>query len=158
MDPISTLAASAVAILAPYLAAAGNEVSKELGKAALGKIGVLYETLKARFKKRGGAKEALADLKTEPSNEDVQAALRHQLVKEMNVDQTLVDTLRKLVEEINQDQPARAFLTQIYGGEVGQIINADRIDTITYTRESKSNESTAKSRKKKKLHPLSGAE
>jgi len=149
MDPISTLAASAVAILAPYLAEAGKELSKEIGKAALGKIGVLYETLKARFKKQPVAKEALSDLEAEPSNEDVQASLRRQLTKEMNVDQALVDTLQKLVDEINQDEPSRTFLTQVYGGEVGQIINAQRVDKITYTRESKPNEPTAKPGKKK---------
>jgi hypothetical protein len=148
MDPISTLATSAVAILAPYLAQAGTELSKEIGKATLGKIGVLYETLNARFKKRSGAKEALKDLETEPNNQDVQAALRRQLTKEMNVDQTLVDTLQKLVDEINRDQPSRTFLTQVYGGEVGQIINAHRIDKITYNRNPVQRESAPKRRKK----------
>lgn len=158
MDPITSLAASAVAILAPYLAEAGKELAKETGKAALGKIGVLYETLRARFKKKSSAKQALSDLEAEPNNEDVQGALRRQLTKEMNADATLAETLRKLLDEIEQDQPSHTFLTQVYGGEVGQIINAKHIGTVTYKRNSSQSESAAKPRKKTKPNSLAGAE
>lgn len=49
MTPVASLAATAVAVLAPYLAKAGEEIAKEAGQAVAAKIGPLYKTLKARF-------------------------------------------------------------------------------------------------------------
>ena len=137
MDPIASLAASVVAVLSPYLAKAGEEFAKEAGKTAANKFGALYQFLKTRFKKKPAAKEALADLEANPDNEDAKAALRRQLTKQMNADNTFVNTLRKILDEIDQDKESQTFLTQVYGGEVGQIINAHHIDTITYKKESK---------------------
>ena len=137
MDPITSLAASAVAILAPYLVEAGHEFAKETGKAAGGKIGALYTALKNRFKRKSSGKEALSELEAHPDNEDARAALRLQLTKQLMADKTFADSLRKILAEIDQDKASQSFLTQVYGGEVGQIINADHIGTITYGKESK---------------------
>ena len=138
MDPIATLSASAVAVLAPYLTKAGEEFSKEAGKAAANKFGAFYQFLKTRFKKKPAAEEALADLEANPDNEDAKAALRRQLTKQMNADKTFIDTLREYLNEIDQDEKAKSFLVQVYGGEVGQIINAHHIDTITYKKDARS--------------------
>jgi hypothetical protein len=137
MDPISTLATSAVAVLAPYLAEAGKEFAKEAGKTAAGKIEALYTALKNRFKKKSSGKEALSDLEANPDNEDAKAALRLQLTKQMSGDPTFADSLRQILAEINQDKASQSFLVQVYGGEVGQIINAGHIDSISYTPPSK---------------------
>jgi flagellum-specific peptidoglycan hydrolase FlgJ len=58
-----------------------------------------------------------------PGDEDAQAALRLQLKKQMATDPAFADTLRQLLEEIGQDEQTAAFLTQVYGGEVGKVIN-----------------------------------
>ena len=137
MDPITSLAASAVAVLSPYLAKAGEEFAKEAGKAAANKFGALYQFLKTRFKKIPVAKEALADLEANPENEDAKAALRRQLTKQMNADKAFIDALRKMLDEIDQDDRSHTFLTQVYGGEVGQIINAHYIESIKYKKDSK---------------------
>jgi hypothetical protein len=121
MDPIASLAATAVAVLAPYLAEAGKEFAKEAGKKAASKIGALHQTLKTRFKNKPAAKEALADLKANPDNPDAQAALRRQLTKQLNSDPTLKDTLRKLLDDIDQDEKSMSFLVQVYGGTVKAI-------------------------------------
>jgi hypothetical protein len=123
MDPNTSLAASAVAALAPYLAEAGTEFSKETGKAPANKIGALYQVLKTRFGNKPAAKEALADLEGNPSDQDAQAGLRRQLTKQMNADPTFRDTLQKLLDEIMQDKGSYSFLTQVYGGKVGNILN-----------------------------------
>ena len=120
---IASLAGSVVAVLAPYLAKAGEEIAKEAGKATANKVGLLYQTLKDRFKTRSSAKEALADLEAQPNDPDVQAALRIQLKKQMTKDQTLVDQLQQLLSEIKQDQETYSFLTQVYGGNVDSILN-----------------------------------
>jgi hypothetical protein len=136
MDPNIPLAASAVAVLAPYLAKAGDEFGKETGKAIASKIGALYQALKTRFENKPTAREALADLEANPGNEDAKAALRLQLRKQMNADPTLVDTLRQLLGEIDQDQGSISFLTQVYGGQVtsiGQIGTTSRLPGDTTT-------------------------
>lgn len=137
MDPSGSLAASVVAVLSPYLAKAGEEFAKVAGAAAANKFGALYQFLKTRFKKKPAAKEALVDLEANPENEDAKAALRRQLTKQMDADNTFIETLQKLLDEIDQDKESHTFLTQVYGGEVDQIINAHHIETINYKKDSK---------------------
>jgi hypothetical protein len=125
MDPatISALASGVVAALAPYLAKAGEAFAKGIGETASSKIGVLYQTLKNRFRSHPAAAEALANLEAAPDDEGTQAALRHQLEEKMRADAELADTLRQLLGKIGQDEKAATFLVQVYGGEVGKIIN-----------------------------------
>ncbi len=125
MDPtaLGTLAASIVAVLSPYLTKAGEEFAKEAGKAAGSKIGALYQAIKARLQHHPTANEALAELEKAPDDEDTRAALRVQLKKVMAADPAFADGLQKLVDDIGHDQPSATFLTQVYGGEVGKIIN-----------------------------------
>jgi hypothetical protein len=132
MDPatISALASGAVAALAPYLAKAGEAFAKGIGETASGKIGVLYQTLKNRFRSHPAADESLANLEATPDDEGTRAALRHQLEKEMRADPDLADTLRQLLEEIGQDKKAATFLTQVYGGKVDKIINIDQAEDV----------------------------
>jgi hypothetical protein len=124
MDPNQSLAASSVAALAPYLAKAGEEFAKETGKMGANKIGVLYQVLKVHFMNKPAANEALLDLEANPNDEDAQAALRLQLSKQLQADSTLTDTLLKLLDDIKKDQSSITFLTEVYGGTVGQIINS----------------------------------
>jgi hypothetical protein len=130
MDPIATLAASAVAALTPYLAKAGEEFAKEAGKAAVAKFSALYQVLKDRFKNKPTAKEALVDLETNPNDEDAQAALRLQLKKQLTADPSFVEALQKLVNDIKEDKETFSFLTQVYGGKVGDIFNIGKVGTL----------------------------
>ena len=145
MDPkvIATLASSIVAVLAPYLAKASAEFTKEIGKIGIEKVGALYQAIKAHFQSQPAAEEALKDMEATPDDEDTQAALRLQLKKQMEADPTFADMLRQLVEEIGQDEQAATFLSQVYdskvgilsqvyGSEVGKIsnINVDRVDRL----------------------------
>jgi hypothetical protein len=145
MDPkvISALASSIVTVLVPYLAKAGAELAKEIGKMSIEKIGTLYQAIKAHFQSHPAADEALTDMEATPDDEDTQAALRLQLKKQMEADPVFADMLHQLVEEIGQDEQAAAFLSQVYdskvgilsqvyGSEVGKIsnINVDRVDRL----------------------------
>jgi hypothetical protein len=119
-----------VAALAPYLAEAGKEIAKDMGKAALGKIGTLYDFLKKRFQGNSPAEGALADLAANPDDGDAQASLRVQMKKLMNTDPDLVKTIRKMLSEIKEDKASFSFLTQVYGGNVDKIINLGSADTV----------------------------
>jgi hypothetical protein len=127
---ITSLAASAVAALAPYLAKAGEEFAREAGKGALEKIGALYDFLKKRFQANPNAKGALDDLKANPDDEDAQAALRVQIKKLMKADPTIVKTVQQMLSEIKQDKGSVSFLTQVYGGNVDKIINIGTAGTV----------------------------
>lgn len=125
---IGALASAVVSILAPYLAKAGEEFAKEVGKSASEKMGAVYEMVKTRFKRRPAAAEALADFEASPEDNDTQAALRLQLKKEMDNDPEFGDELRDQVDKVSHDEQAATFLTQVYGGEVGEIFNIDKLE------------------------------
>jgi hypothetical protein len=137
MDPVTALAATAVAALAPYLAKAGEKFAEEAGKAAAGKLGALYQFLKERFEKKPDIQPVFQYLEANPKSEDAQAAMRVQLVMQLMKDKEFEESLQKMVDEIKQDPASQSFITNVYGGEVGQIVNAGSIDTITYSREAK---------------------
>jgi hypothetical protein len=132
MDPISSLAATAVAALAPYLAKAAEKFAEETGKAAADKIGVLYQALKTRFENKPAAGEALADLEANPNDDDSKAALRRQLTKQMEADPAFKDTVQKLLDDIDKDEKSMSFLVQVYGGHVKNITQiAGKVEKLT---------------------------
>ncbi len=82
MIEFAPLAASTVALLIPLLGKALDKGVEEVGKAAA--TGILRK-LKDKLG-HAGAKEALEDLSSQPTDADTQAALRRQLVKAMEAD------------------------------------------------------------------------
>lgn len=97
MDPV-TLAGSAVALVAPYLAEGGKELAKKVGGAAGGRIVKPYDKVKAKL--TGGGAEALADFEKRPEDANNRAALRVQLRKALESDPAFRAELAALVEEI----------------------------------------------------------
>jgi hypothetical protein len=132
MDPttISALAAGMVAVLAPYLAKAGEEFAKEVGKAASDKLGALCQMVKARLQAHPAGAKALAEVAAKPEDEAARSALRLELEKQMEADPAWAGTLRQLLDEVAQDKQGATFLTQVYGGKVGKIINIDRTKKV----------------------------
>jgi len=131
MDPIASLAATAVAALAPYLAKAGEKLAEKTGEAVADKIGALYQVLKTRFEDKPAPKEALTDLEAHPKDPDSKAALRRQLTKQMDADPSLKDTLEKLLDDIDKDEKSMSFLIQVYGGNVRNINQIGSVDNLT---------------------------
>jgi hypothetical protein len=121
MDTIPALAATTVATLAPYLTEAGKEFAKTIGKSAVDKIGVLYQALTNHFRNNNSGQKALADLRSQPEKADVRSILQDELTEQMNSDPTFKNILRKLLDAIDQDDEAMAFLRQIYGSQVKSV-------------------------------------
>ena len=121
MDP-TTLAASAVSILSPYLAKAADMVAS---KAA----GDLYALLHSKLAQKPAAAEALQDLEEAPADADAQAALRLQLKKALNEDEDLAAQLQKLVKQASH--PAGGVIKAsgrgvAAGGDIsGQVFTGD---------------------------------
>lgn len=110
---VATIAATVVAFLSPYFVESGKAAAKKAGEALVGAI-------ERRFKKKPAAQEALDDLKSEPEDEDVQAALRVQLKKAMKDDDTFASELAELLKEAREEDPA-AYQAAVTGsGAVAQ--------------------------------------
>ncbi len=97
MDP-TTLAATAVTLLSPYLAEAGKTAAKKIGESVGDAVPKLYQAIKSRFAKKPTAAEALADLEKTPTDEDLQAAVRVQLKKVLAEDTPFAEQLQRLLD------------------------------------------------------------
>src|SRR3954462_7506313 len=93
----AAVAATTTTALAGYFAAGATEVAKTVGKEAVEQGKRLVGWLRERL--HGPAKEALADLRTEPS-EQTAAALRQQLEVSPAADPALLDGLRAILAEL----------------------------------------------------------
>jgi hypothetical protein len=112
MDP-ATIGTAVVAFLSPYLAEGGKAAAKKAGEA-------LVAAIERRFKDQPAAQEALEDMKYDPQDDDIQAALRVQLKKAMQADEAFAAELAGLVEEAQAAAPA-TYRAAVYGsGAVAQ--------------------------------------
>ena len=113
MDPV-TIATTVVAFLSPYLAEAGQSAAKKGGEA-------LMAALERRFKGKPAAQEALNDVKNNPQDEDLQAALRVQLKKSLAADADFLAELAKLLEEARAEAPPATYHAELHGsGAIAQ--------------------------------------
>jgi hypothetical protein len=88
MDPaaIAALAASASALLAPYLAKAGEALAEKVGETLPENVGKLWDAVRARFKGKPAAEEAANDLAARPDDKKRQAAFEVQMEKALAAD------------------------------------------------------------------------
>ena len=98
------LAAAAVGLLSPYLADAGAEAAKTVGKEAAGAGIKLLGWLREKLTGRG--KEALAELEEKPGSQLNQDDLRTQLAKLLEKEPDLVPQLQALLSEVRAQEPA----------------------------------------------------
>jgi serine/threonine protein kinase len=124
-------AANIMAILISHLAAAGQEFAKEPDKAAEGKIGALYNTLKTLLGHKPSVNKALTALEAKPRDKKAQTALEHQLRSEMKNDRVLAVTVEKLIAEIRQDKALVTFLNQFQGAQIDKVIQIGDVDNLT---------------------------
>lgn len=127
MDPI-TIAASAIALLTPYLAKAGEEVSKKAVGAAWEKMSEIHTAIKERMaqEKDKYPKETLKRYEKEPARR--KQAMQETLAELLEKDPNFAKKLVKLLKDADKAGAGTVFNTSVYGGEVGEIINADTIN------------------------------
>jgi len=115
MDPqtISVIATTAVGVLSPYLAKAGEVAATKVGED-------IYQALKARFGEKPAAQEALADLEKAPDDGDFQAALRVQLKKLLAEDETFAAQLQQSLQEAGETEAGATIIKQIAGDKAKQ--------------------------------------
>ncbi len=92
----TALAAAATALLAPYIAKAGEKLAEKVGEKLPDQIGKLWTAIAGKFKGKPAAEEAAKDLAAKPDDEDNQAAFRKELKKLLADDDDFVNELAKL--------------------------------------------------------------
>lgn len=115
LDPatISVLVSAAVGFLTPYLTKAGEAVAKKTGED-------VYQALKARFIKKPAAQEALNDLEKTPQDPDLQAALRVQLRKLLEEDETFSAHLQEVLKKAQGTEEGATIIKQMAGDNAKQ--------------------------------------
>lgn len=126
MDPV-TVAAHVVAVLTPYLAAAGTGLATEAGEATWAQCGKLWGLLRERLTGTP-AQGALEDLRAEPSEPDVQGQARLQLRKALTADPDLTRELMALLPAAETE--ARQAM-QVTGNDNTSVQAVDSTVTIT---------------------------
>lgn len=137
MDPV-TIAASAVAILTPYLAKAGEEVSKKAVGAAWEKVSEIYQAVKGRLsqEKDDYPKETLKRFEKEPEKRKL--AMQEILADVLAKDPAFAGKLLKMLKDADKAGAGTTFNTSIFGGEVGEVINIGSVrDGLTINKPKK---------------------
>jgi len=124
------VAATATALLTPllpYLVKAGEKAAEEAGKkfgaAAWEKAEALYKAIREKFAGDAYAEETLKRAAEKPDSEGRRAALAEVLTEKAKSDSRFGQQLARLTQVAVQEQGIVNFLTQVYGGEVGKIVN-----------------------------------
>lgn len=122
-----TIAASAIGLLTPYLAKAGEEISKKAVGAAWEKVGEIHKAIQERLgqEKDKYTKETLKRYEKEPVKR--KQAMQETLAEVLEKDPDFAQKLTKLLKDANKAGAGAVFNTNVYGGEVGEIINIDTI-------------------------------
>ena len=96
---IETVAASAIAILGPYLAKAGESFAEKAGEKLLEKAGALYQAIKSKFASDSDAEQTIAQVEAKPDSKARMSALEEVLTEKMKQDPDFAATVNRLVEE-----------------------------------------------------------
>lgn len=128
------IAAAAVALLAPYLAEAGKSIAGKAGDAAAAGIAALHERLRHRFRDDDDAyaQQSLTRLEEEPADERRQRALADVLAEKAEADAAFAEELRELVGTASGGRPVNEFLVEVYGGEVGKIVQIGQAGDVRF--------------------------
>jgi hypothetical protein len=127
------IAASVVALLSPYLAQASGALVLKASEGVAVLVGDLYDLVRGKFDSDpdSAARGALHDLEKHPSDMSKQSALEDVLSGKAKADPKFAGDLAAALHRITHGNPVdQQFLTQVYGGEVGKIINIGRADTV----------------------------
>jgi len=126
MDPI-TIASSAIALLTPYLAKAGEEVSKKAVSAAWEKVTEIHKAIKDRLaqEKDKYPKETLKRYEKEPAKR--KQAMQETLAEILEKDPAFAKKLVIMLKDADKAGAGTVFNTNVFGGEVGEIINIETL-------------------------------
>ncbi len=124
---VAIIAQTAIAILAPYLAKAGEEVAKKSGEAAWKKAEAIYQAIKTRFQKEKDGYSLQTLKRFEENPEKRKAAIQEVLEEILDKDSGFAQSLFTLLKEADEAGGRTVFNVNISGGKVGEVINVDTL-------------------------------
>ncbi|HEU0097289.1 MAG TPA: hypothetical protein VFQ67_00810 [Allosphingosinicella sp.] len=124
----AALITAAVALVAPYLAKAGESAAEKVGEASAEGAGKVLGWMRAKL--TGRAKEALDDLEKAPGSEDNQADLRKQLARAIEADPALAEELRALIPAEAMEEGAMVQNVSGAGAKAAQVRGSGNRTTI----------------------------
>ena len=137
MDP-ATLGALAVSIVAPYLTEAGKAAAAKIRRETasdqvenlLTRCGASLEQIRDAY----AGTERFARLEQQPDAETRKRALADVVAEKAEADPAFKDELAHAVEAARTSPGTMQFLTQVYGGQVGEILNIGSVQTLNIGR------------------------
>ena len=107
---IESVAASAIVILAPYIAKAGESFAEKAGEKLAEKAGTLYQAIKNKFKSDSDAEQTMALVEAKPDSKARMSALEEVLTDKMKEDPDFAATVNRLVEEAKEADSRRVLV------------------------------------------------
>lgn len=101
---------------------ATETASGKFGEAAWSKAQAVWEKLSPKIEGKEAAKEAAADVANQPEDEDLQVALRVQLKKILEQDESLLKIVAQIFEEDAPDGTSGIQIVQTVTGNQNQTI------------------------------------
>ena len=97
---ITLLASATWPVIQPFISAGLTKATEKIGESIPGKI---WETIKNKFEAKAETQKVLADLQTNPKDDDIQGAFRYQLKQFLQEDASFATDLGKLLEAAGSD-------------------------------------------------------
>ena len=125
------LATTAIAMVAPWLAKVAEGVARKAGEKTFEKLGQLYDAVKQKFYGDGDSK-ILENLERAASDQTAKEAATKALTSKLENDPAFAGEVQRLVNDAKSDPATSNFLTQVYGGDVGKIVNIGTARDVSF--------------------------
>ena len=110
MDP-TTVATTAVTMLAPYVVKAGEKAAEKIGETLPVGVGKVWKAITGKFKGKPAAEEAITDLVATPGDQLTQSMFAGHLRKALEADPTFLTELAQLLASVQQDSGDKSLNT-----------------------------------------------
>jgi hypothetical protein len=127
MTDAAAIAARAIALLSPYLAQIGGAAAPGT-EAAWEKARQIHETISSRLQEEQDGYPAETLRRFEEQPEARRGAMRSVLQEFLDADPAFGRVLDTLLEEADRAGTGAVFAVNVFGGQVGEIINIERLD------------------------------
>lgn len=131
---IAQMAPVAAALVGTFFSQAGQAAAKKAGEVAWAQVEKLVDAVRKKFSADNDAEAqaALKKVEEKPEDKAAQTELADVLAKKATADPTFAQEMTQSVQIAAKDSTVAQFLTQVYGGEVKNIVNINQAGDLTF--------------------------